>query len=39
VAQGGLHFSRLYASAILLVFIVLCVAFIPQRAARRSPSA
>ncbi len=39
VAQGGLHFSRLYASVILLVFIVLCVAFIPQRAANRSPSA
>ncbi|RFU45401.1 hypothetical protein [Paraburkholderia sp. DHOC27] len=38
VAQGGLHISRLYASAILLVFIVACIALIPQRAARRGPA-
>ena len=35
LAQGGLHVSRLYASLILLCFIVACVALIPQRAARR----
>ena len=34
-AQGGLHVSRLYASLILLAFIVAAVAFLPQRAARR----
>lgn len=33
VADGGLHVSRLYASLILLVFIVVCVVLIPQRAA------
>jgi uncharacterized membrane-anchored protein len=37
-AQGGLHFSRLYASAILLAFIVVCIMVIPQRAARREPA-
>ena len=35
VAEGGLHISRLYASGILLAFIVVCVALIPQRSARR----
>lgn len=39
IAQGGLDFSRFYASAILIVFIVGCVVLIPQRAARRAPSA
>ncbi len=33
VAEGGLHVSRLYASLILLVFIVVSVVLIPQRAA------
>jgi uncharacterized membrane-anchored protein len=36
VAEGGLHISRLYASGILLAFIVVCIALIPQRSARRS---
>jgi uncharacterized membrane-anchored protein len=35
VADGGLHFSRLYASVLLLIFIVGCIAVLPQRAARR----
>jgi uncharacterized membrane-anchored protein len=35
IAQGGLHISRLYASGILLAFIVACIALIPQRSARR----
>lgn len=35
LAQGGLQISRLYASAILLAFIVVCVVVIPQRPARR----
>jgi uncharacterized membrane-anchored protein len=34
VEQGGLHFSRLVASAVLLVGIVACVALIPQRPAK-----
>jgi uncharacterized membrane-anchored protein len=33
-AQGGLELSRLAASLALLVFLVLCVALFPQRAAR-----
>jgi uncharacterized membrane-anchored protein len=33
VAQGGLHLSRLYASLVLLAFIVVCVRLIPQRPA------
>jgi uncharacterized membrane-anchored protein len=33
VAQGGLHLSRLYASAALLLFIGACVVVIPQRPA------
>ena len=32
VAEGGLALNRLYASAILIVFIVLCILLIPQRA-------
>jgi uncharacterized membrane-anchored protein len=39
VAQGGLHLSRLYASLILLAFIVVGVLLIPQRAARRDAAA
>jgi uncharacterized membrane-anchored protein len=35
VAEGGLHVSRLYASLILLVFMVVCVMVIPQRPAVR----
>lgn len=34
VAQGGLHFSRLIASLILLACITAGVTFIPQRALR-----
>jgi uncharacterized membrane-anchored protein len=36
LSQGGLHLSRLYASLILLTFIVLCVVLLPQRPARRA---
>jgi uncharacterized membrane-anchored protein len=32
VAQGGLDFSRPIASAVLAVFIVACIALLPQRA-------
>ncbi len=39
VAQGGLHFSRLIASLILLGCIVAGVAFIPQRAAKKGEAA
>ena len=39
IAQGGMHLSRLYASLILLAFIVICVLLMPQRAARRSAAA
>lgn len=39
VAQGGLEFSRLYASVLLLIFIVGCIAVLPQRAARRASAA
>jgi uncharacterized membrane-anchored protein len=34
VADGGLELSRVGASAVLIVFILLCVALLPQRAAR-----
>ena len=34
VAEGGLHFSRLLASLVLMAAIVATVALIPQRAAR-----
>ena len=37
--QGGLELSRLYASLALLVFLVLCVALFPQRAARADDAA
>lgn len=36
VAEGGLHFSRLLASAVLLVCIVAGVALLPQRPAREA---
>ena len=36
VAEGGLHISRFYASGILFAFIVVCIALIPQRSARRN---
>lgn len=35
VSAGGMHLSRLYASLILLGFIVVCVLLIPQRSAKR----
>jgi uncharacterized membrane-anchored protein len=34
LAAGGMHLSRLYASLVLLAFIVACIYFIPQRPAR-----
>jgi len=34
VGQGGLAFSRLYASAILAAFIVACILFLPQKAGK-----
>jgi uncharacterized membrane-anchored protein len=33
IAQGGLHLSRLYASLVLLAFMLVCVRLIPQRPA------
>lgn len=39
VANGGFHLSRLYASLILVVFIVICVLLIPQRAAKHNAAA
>ena len=39
VADGGLHLSRLYASLILLAFIVMSVLFIPQRPAKAGSAA
>jgi uncharacterized membrane-anchored protein len=36
LAKGGLALSRYSATAMLLVFIVLCVGFLPQRAASRA---
>lgn len=38
VAAGGLDISRLYASGILLAFIVVCIALMPQRSTRRNPA-
>jgi uncharacterized membrane-anchored protein len=39
VAQGEMHISRVYASGILLVFIVAWVVLLlPQRSARREPA-
>lgn len=34
VANGGLAFGRFYASAILTIFIVACIVFLPQRAGK-----
>lgn len=34
-AQGGLSLSRFYASAVILIFMAVCVRIIPQRAAAR----
>jgi uncharacterized membrane-anchored protein len=39
VVNGGLHLSRLYASLILLAFIVRSVLLIPQRAAKHNAAA
>lgn len=39
IANGGLHLSRLYASLILLAFIVTSVLLIPQRAAKHHVAA
>jgi uncharacterized membrane-anchored protein len=39
VADGGLGVSRPLATAILAVFIILCVLLLPQRAARRGDAA
>ncbi|SDC85568.1 COG4705 family protein [Paraburkholderia lycopersici] len=39
VADGGLHFSRFYASVLLVIFIVGCIVVLPQRAARRATAA
>jgi uncharacterized membrane-anchored protein len=39
VADGGLGVSRPLATAILAVFIILCVLLLPQRAARRRDAA
>ncbi len=36
LAKGGLNLSRYSATALLLLFIVLCIAFIPQRPAKRA---
>jgi uncharacterized membrane-anchored protein len=34
LSQGGLEVSRFYASAILIIFILICILVIPQRAAK-----
>jgi uncharacterized membrane-anchored protein len=39
VADGGLNVSRLYASLILVAFILACIALIPQRAAKAGGAA
>jgi uncharacterized membrane-anchored protein len=36
VSKGGLALSRYTATAVLLIFIALCVAFLPQRTAKRA---
>ena len=36
LAKGGLALSRYSATAVLLIFMVLCVGFLPQRAASRA---
>ena len=35
IAQGGLNLSRFYASALLLIFMAVCVRLVPQRPAAR----
>lgn len=39
VAEGGMNLSRLHASAVLVVFITVCVMLLPQRAARARKAA
>jgi uncharacterized membrane-anchored protein len=39
VADGGLAFGRFYASAILVVLIVACIVFLPQRAGKHPGTA
>jgi uncharacterized membrane-anchored protein len=39
IAAGGLNVSRLWASLILVAFILACIALIPQRAAKASDAA
>jgi uncharacterized membrane-anchored protein len=34
LSQGGLEISRFYASAILIIFILVCILVMPQRAAK-----
>jgi uncharacterized membrane-anchored protein len=34
LSQGGMEISRFYASAILIIFILICILVIPQRAAK-----
>jgi uncharacterized membrane-anchored protein len=36
-ANGGLALSRYWASAVLAIFIVVCIALLPKRAERRNP--
>jgi uncharacterized membrane-anchored protein len=38
-AKGGLSLSRLYASLVLIAFMVLCVKLLPQRPARQGAAA
>jgi uncharacterized membrane-anchored protein len=38
-AKGGLDLSRLYASLVLIVFMVVCVKLLPQRPARQGAAA
>ena len=37
-AQGGLALSRFWASAVIAILIVACIALIPQRAERLRPA-
>jgi uncharacterized membrane-anchored protein len=39
VSDGGLNFSRPLASAIIAVFIIICILIFPQRAGTHTPSA
>jgi uncharacterized membrane-anchored protein len=39
VANGGLAFGRFYASAILAVFIIVCIAMLPQRPGKHPEAA